>query len=480
MQNNQMPQNPYQNQGEQPSDPAIDEGEDIRMMPTMLFSQTISAVERPPQEMLETEKLISQTVQSYQQQAFPPPKKEIFDHSNRVPQSISGTQQSASNVPPRAPTNPPNRAPQNPQNRAHQSPQNPNRAPQNRPSQAQMPQNPFNSPDGNLPPGTIIDGRYRIVNVLGFGGLAVVYRATHLRLEREIAIKVMNQSSDSAAVKRFTREAKIASGIVHRNVVEVFDYGVIPETQQPFMAMELLHGHDLYHEISNNGPLTPKRAFELLRPILDALNVGHKLGVVHKDLKPENLFLVDPGTPNEYLKILDFGVARINSGGDSRLTSAGQIMGTPRFLAPEYILTQQVYPATDVYQMGLIFSEAITGKQAVSNDITQAIQAHCSGTLCIPLCLKKGPVGAVFKKALALNYCERYKDAGEFGAALDSVKDSFENMNIGAMTQTTTGTVTSAKTGESSVANNRMTYILIGAICVLFVGLLMLIFLKVL
>ena len=453
MQNDQIPQNPYQNQANQSSDPTIPE-EDIRMMPTMLFSQSLPPVEQPSQEMLETEKLISQTVQNYQQKAYPPPKKDRYDQSNRVPQNISAPRQSPAPLP--------NRAPQNPN------------------AQKPAQQNAFNSSDGNLPPGTIIDGRYRIVNILGFGGLAVVYRATHLRLGREIAIKVMNQSSDSAAVKRFTREAKIASGIIHRNVVEVFDYGVIPETQQPYMAMELLHGHDLYHEISEKGPLTPKRAFGLLRPILDALNVGHKLGVVHKDLKPENLFLVDPGTPGEYLKILDFGVARINSGGDSRLTSAGQIMGTPRFLAPEYILTQQVYPATDVYQMGLIFSETITGKQAVSNDITLAIQAHCSGTLAIPMCLKKGPVGAVFKKALALNFSERYKDAGEFGAALDSVKDVFENMNVGAMTSSTSGTVSRASTGGSFVANNRMTYILIGAICVIFVVLLMFIFLKLL
>ncbi len=413
---------------------SFDETEDIQMMPTMLFSQIPGGVPSIP-DAHDTKKDTTQNVQSLERNNSPKPAKSVGDQHHKA------------------------------------------QIPTGRPSSASASKE--SSEQGDyLPAGTIIDGRYRIVDVLGVGGLAVVYRAIHMGLDREIAIKVMNISDnrDSAAVERFKREAKIASGIIHRNVVEVFDFGVIQATSQPYMAMELLHGHDLFHEISKKGPLSPQRAFKLLRPVLDALNVGHKQGIVHKDLKPENLFLVDPGSPDEYCKILDFGVARINSGGNSKLTMAGQIMGTPRFLAPEYILTQQVFPATDVYQMALIFSEVITGKQAVSNDITLAIQAHCSGDLKIPLCLKQGPVGDIFRKALALQYSDRYENAAAFGAALDTVKDYFDNMSVGSASSLPV----QQKDSPSVVAqlNHNVTRILLSAIAVVLIVLILFFILK--
>jgi len=280
-----------------------------------------------------------------------------------------------------------------------------------------------------FPVGTRIDERYEITGVLGAGGFATVYRAHHLMIDRDVALKVMDlqKGVDPTYSERFFREAKIAAKIRHNNVVSVYDFGFVAETKQPYIAMEMLHGHDLGHELTKRGPLSPNRAFILFRPVIEALGEGHRLGIVHKDLKPENLFLVDPGGARESMKVLDFGVARIDSGEVAKLTSAGQLLGTPRYLAPEYIRTQTVTPAIDVYQMALIMSEALSGVSAVSGDPFHAMMLHCSGTLRISNFLLEGPVGEVFHKAIAIEPEERYPNCEAFGEALDTIEQYFSN-----------------------------------------------------
>ena len=285
------------------------------------------------------------------------------------------------------------------------------------------------APDASLPVGMKIDDRYEIVSVLGVGGFATVYRARHLTIDRDVALKVMDlkKGVDPSYAERFYREAKIAAKIHHNNVVAIYDFGHVAETKQPYIAMEMLHGHDLSHELSEAGPLSPKRAFVLFRPVLEALAQGHRLGIIHKDLKPENLYLVDPRGQHELMKVLDFGVARINSSEIAKLTSASQLLGTPRYLAPEYIKTQSVSPAIDVYQMALILSEALTGIPAVSGDPFHSMMLHCSGQLQIAEFLLEGRVGEVFKKAISIDPNDRYPDCEAFGEALDSIADCFES-----------------------------------------------------
>ena len=283
--------------------------------------------------------------------------------------------------------------------------------------------------DNTIPVGTRIDEKYEILGTLGTGGFATVYRARHLMIDRDVALKVMDiqKGVDPSYKERFFREAKIASKIQHNNVVSIYDIGVISQTQQPYIAMEMLVGHDLSHELEKNGPLSPKRAYVLFRPVLDALAEGHRQGIVHKDLKPENLFLIDPGGPHESMKVLDFGVARIDSSEVAKLTSAGQLLGTPRYLAPEYIKSQLVTPAIDVYQMALILSEALIGIPAVSGDPYSAMMHHCQGDLRIADFLLEGEVGKVFCKAIALDNNERYQNCEEFAAALDTIEPYFES-----------------------------------------------------
>ena len=278
-----------------------------------------------------------------------------------------------------------------------------------------------------LPVGMKIDDRYEIKGVLGVGGFATVYKAHHLTIDRDVALKVMDlkKGVDPNYSQRFFREAKIAAKIHHNNVVSIYDFGHVAETAQPYIAMEMLHGHDLSHELTEAGPLSPKRAFVLFRPVLEALGQGHRLGIVHKDLKPENLYLVDPRGQRELMKVLDFGVARINSSEVAKLTSAGQLLGTPRYLAPEYIKQQLVSPAIDVYQMALIISEALTGVPAVSGDPFHAMMLHCSGKLQIAEFLLEGRVGEVFRKAICIDPEMRFQDCDAFAAALDEIADCF-------------------------------------------------------
>ncbi len=280
-----------------------------------------------------------------------------------------------------------------------------------------------------LPVGMKIDERYEITGILGTGGFATVYKAHHLMIDRDVALKVMDiqKGVDKSYEDRFFREAKIAAKIHHNNVVQVYDFGFVSETHQPYIAMEMLRGHDLAHELANQGPLSPQRAFVLFRPVLDALAEGHRLGIVHKDLKPENLYLTDPGGPHEMMKVLDFGVARIDSGEVAKLTSAGQLLGTPRYLAPEYIKSQTVTPAIDVYQMALILSEALTGIPAVSGDPFHAMMLHCQGDIRITEFLLDGEIGEVYKKAICIDHEMRYKNCEEFANALDSVENYFQS-----------------------------------------------------
>ena len=278
-----------------------------------------------------------------------------------------------------------------------------------------------------LPAGMVIDGRYRIVEKLGQGGFAVVYLANQVVMGRNVAIKVMNpwsEEMDRTYPTRFAQEAQIAARLHHPNVVEVYDYGVLANTNQPYMVMELLEGHDLEEELRRNGPMARDRVFRLFRPLLDAMAEGHRMGIVHKDLKPANLHILSPGTESERLKVMDFGVARVSTNG-ARLTTAGQMMGTPRYLAPEYIRKQIVTPAIDVYQIALIMSEALCGRPAVPGTCTEAMIRHAEGRLDIDDFLREGAVGDVFRRALNLDYKQRYTDCGEFAKALDSVASYF-------------------------------------------------------
>lgn len=262
--------------------------------------------------------------------------------------------------------------------------------------------------------GDTLHDRYQIVGRLGRGGFAEVYLATDARLRRQVALKVLRVETLGAkaaeqVLGRFEQEARLAAQINHRSVVSIHDFGV--HQGQPFIVMERLEGHDLRQEIKRHGPMAPKRLWPLMEQALLGLGAAHQAGVVHKDLKPANLFLVHPHTEHEQVRLLDFGVARMVHG-DTSLTHTGQIFGTAMYYAPEYIRHQLVTPALDVYQMALILVELLTDRPVVhAEEPLGCVAKHLEQELELPRRLLQGPLGPVLVKALAFDPAQRYPDA---------------------------------------------------------------------
>ncbi|MBA2539298.1 MAG: serine/threonine protein kinase, partial [Deltaproteobacteria bacterium] len=183
--------------------------------------------------------------------------------------------------------------------------------------------------------GQVVEDRYRIEARLGAGGMGVVYRARHIKVGREVAIKVLHDHllSDPMMVARFEREAAIAARLAHRNLISVIDVGETA-TKQKLMVLELARGHSLA-EIVADGPLARDRVVALTAQLLAGLEHAHTAGLVHRDLKPENVIVEVDEHGVEIPKIVDFGVALLRGGDDKRLTTAGIVLGTPHYMAPE-------------------------------------------------------------------------------------------------------------------------------------------------
>ena len=283
--------------------------------------------------------------------------------------------------------------------------------------------------DVTLEPGRVIGGRYKITRHLGQGGFAQVFEAHDTRIERDVAIKCLNLHSKhteqmgETIIERFEREAKLAAQISHPGVVNIFDYGVLGQTDSvPYIVMELLNGWDLDEELHKHGAMAPERALPLFVTCLEALGRAHRKGIVHKDLKPANLFLSNPTERDEALRVVDFGIAHMREAVENRLTSTGEILGTPQYLAPEYIERQDVSPRLDVYQMGLVLVESLTGEPAVYRDHhLLTLQAHSTGDIDVPITLMESELAPVLLASMALDPADRYEDGLEFADALAEV-----------------------------------------------------------
>src|ERR1043165_2055309 len=220
-------------------------------------------------------------------------------------------------------------------------------------------------------------GPYRIVRKLGEGGMGVVYAAEDERLRREVAIKTIREAGDASARERFFREARAAASLSHPNVCQLFDIGA--DAGRPFLVMELLEGEALADAL-RRGPQPTAEALQVALAILTALDALHARGFVHRDLKPSNVFLTKHG-----VKLLDFGLAReakpiaitadatTMQPGDAPLTLAGMIVGTPRYMAPEQLLSAPIDARTDLFAAGALVFEMVSGKPAFDDDNTMKL-----------------------------------------------------------------------------------------------------------
>lgn len=224
------------------------------------------------------------------------------------------------------------------------------------------------SEDGDLnvlPAGEMIGERYRIVRLLGQGGMGAVYEAENTWTKRRVAIKVLLPalSGDNRAVARFQGEAQAATQLQHPNIVDVLDMGKDAPTGAVFIVQEFLRGEDLHHYVTKRGRLTPAEAAEVLVPVMGALAVAHERGIIHRDIKPENIFLVG-GSKGLTPKLIDFGLAKVlGETASARKTSTGTIMGTPYYMSPEQARGDRVVDArTDIWALGAVFFEMLTGQ----------------------------------------------------------------------------------------------------------------------
>jgi serine/threonine-protein kinase len=263
--------------------------------------------------------------------------------------------------------------------------------------------------------GTTIDGRYRLLRRIGSGGMADVWLAEDSHLQRRVALKILHRrfAQDREFVERFRREAEAAAGLSHPNVVAVFDRGDVEGTY--YIAMQLLEGRSL-KELIDAG-LTPEQSVGLIRQVLEAAGFAHRNGVVHRDLKPQNVIVDDEGKAT----VTDFGIARA---GASEITQAGSVMGTPHYLSPEQAQGQAVTAVSDLYSIGVILYEALAGRVPFEADSAVAIaMKQVSQTPQRPSSINPAvspALDAAVMRALEKDPGRRFQSAEAFIAALDA------------------------------------------------------------
>ena len=217
--------------------------------------------------------------------------------------------------------------------------------------------------------GRVIADRYLVLAPLGEGGMGRVYLGEHVKMNRQCAIKVMNPSlvNDTESLQRFAREASNAARILHPNVAAVFDYGEMDKIV--YLVMEFVDGEPLSTIIAREGALEPRRAIEIGRQIADGLQAAHELGIVHRDLKPDNVIVARTRSGKEVPKVVDFGIAKaLSESPQDALTRSGLVIGTPEYMSPEQLLGDPVDARADIYSLGCIVYQMLTGSAAFAGD----------------------------------------------------------------------------------------------------------------
>lgn len=263
-------------------------------------------------------------------------------------------------------------------------------------------------------------GRYEIEEKIGAGGMAIVYRAKDTLLNRTVAIKVLREQfvSDEGFIRRFRREAQSAASLSHHNIVSIYDVG--KDGDSDYIVMEYVKGFTLKEVIRSQAPVSPERAIFIVRQIGEALAHAHANNIIHRDIKPQNILVTMDGRA----KVTDFGIARAAS--SASLTHTGDIVGSVHYLSPEQARGVQINEQSDLYSLGIILYELLTGKVPHDGDtpITIALK-HIQEEAVLPGKIVSGisqELEAVIMKALAKSVEDRYKSAGEFLIDLDKIQ----------------------------------------------------------
>ena len=266
--------------------------------------------------------------------------------------------------------------------------------------------------------GSTLGGRYRLVELLGQGGMATIYRAHDRQLDRDVAVKVLRSEygTDPDFLARFRQEAQAAASLNHPNVVGVYDYA--DDQAGPYIVMELVDGEDLATLVRRNGPLPPRQAARLGSQIARGLAAAHARGIVHRDMKTANVLLTRDGQP----KVSDFGIARAMA--EAQLTLPGTTLGSVHYFSPEQARGDQATPASDVYSLGIVLYELLTGRRPWEGDSAAGVaMARLSGPTPGPSDVRSGvppALDSIVRRALARDPAERYGSSGAMAEALDA------------------------------------------------------------
>ncbi len=269
--------------------------------------------------------------------------------------------------------------------------------------------------------GEVIDGRYSVLELIATGGMASVYRAVDTRLDRDVALKVMRPhlAHDESFVARFRREARSAARLSHPNIVSVYDQG--EDRGRVWLAMEYVPGRTLRHLVEDEGGLPPRAALDIEEALLLALNEAHQSGIIHRDVKPENVLIRDDGV----VKVADFGLARAENT-QTATSPTSEVLGTLAYISPEQVEGEMVTTRSDVYAAGLILFEMLTGRKAFPGDsIPNVLFQHVHAGVPAPSSLVPGlapSLDSLVQHAAAKDPEDRPENAAEFLAEVRHVR----------------------------------------------------------